>query len=129
MEMTGRGPLVRNPMGRPRYEDPAALRFALDEVLPSLGPETWQRAFDSRGEGTPNFGYRGSDERPQLRGGPPKRRRRLQTARRRIYDSSRLKVEPEEVAAGVMFVVKNKFVTGTTIDVDGGFLAGPRLDA
>jgi len=36
---------------------------------------------------------------------------------------------PEEVAAGVMFVVKNRFVTGTTVDVDGGFLAGPRWDA
>jgi NAD(P)-dependent dehydrogenase (short-subunit alcohol dehydrogenase family) len=29
---------------------------------------------------------------------------------------------PEEVAAGIMFVVQNDFVTGTTIDVDGGWV-------
>ena len=34
---------------------------------------------------------------------------------------------PEEVAEAVMFVVKNKFVTGTTVDVDGGWLTGPRV--
>ncbi len=28
----------------------------------------------------------------------------------------------EEVAEGIMFVIKNDFVTGTTIDVDGGWL-------
>ena len=28
----------------------------------------------------------------------------------------------DEVAKGVMFVVENEFVTGTTIDVDGGWL-------
>ena len=33
---------------------------------------------------------------------------------------------PEEVAAAIMFVVTNRFVTGTTVDVDGGWLAGPR---
>ena len=29
---------------------------------------------------------------------------------------------PEEVEEGIMFVVKNGFVTGTTIDVDGGWI-------
>ncbi len=29
---------------------------------------------------------------------------------------------PEEVAQGIMFVVQNDFVTGTTVDVDGGWL-------
>ncbi len=29
---------------------------------------------------------------------------------------------PEEVAKGIMFVIENDFVTGTTIDVDGGWL-------
>ena len=29
---------------------------------------------------------------------------------------------PEEVAQGILFVVQNDFVTGTTIDVDGGWL-------
>ncbi len=28
----------------------------------------------------------------------------------------------QEVAAGLMFVIKNEFVTGTTVDVDGGWL-------
>jgi NAD(P)-dependent dehydrogenase (short-subunit alcohol dehydrogenase family) len=28
----------------------------------------------------------------------------------------------DEVAEGIMFVIKNKFVTGTTVDVDGGWL-------
>jgi NAD(P)-dependent dehydrogenase (short-subunit alcohol dehydrogenase family) len=28
----------------------------------------------------------------------------------------------EEVAEGIMFVIKNEFVTGTTVDVDGGWL-------
>jgi NAD(P)-dependent dehydrogenase (short-subunit alcohol dehydrogenase family) len=28
----------------------------------------------------------------------------------------------EEVAEGIMFVIKNGFVTGTTVDVDGGWL-------
>ena len=31
---------------------------------------------------------------------------------------------PEEVAAGIMFVVQNSFVTGTTVDVDGGWIQG-----
>ena len=34
--------------------------------------------------------------------------------------------EPEEVASAILFVVKNKFVTGTTVDVDGGWLQGPK---
>jgi NAD(P)-dependent dehydrogenase (short-subunit alcohol dehydrogenase family) len=29
---------------------------------------------------------------------------------------------PEEVAQGIMFMIQNDFVTGTTIDVDGGWL-------
>ena len=29
---------------------------------------------------------------------------------------------PEEIAHAVMFVLENKFVTGTTVDVDGGTL-------
>ena len=29
---------------------------------------------------------------------------------------------PEEVAKGIMFVVENDFVTGTTVDVDGGWI-------
>ena len=28
----------------------------------------------------------------------------------------------DEVAQGVLFVIENDFVTGTTIDVDGGWL-------
>jgi NAD(P)-dependent dehydrogenase (short-subunit alcohol dehydrogenase family) len=28
----------------------------------------------------------------------------------------------DEVAEGIMFVIKNKFVTGTTVDVDGGWI-------
>ncbi len=30
--------------------------------------------------------------------------------------------DPDEVAAGVLFVIENDFVTGTTLDVDGGAL-------
>jgi len=30
--------------------------------------------------------------------------------------------QPEEVAEGIMFVINNEFVTGTTVDVDGGAL-------
>ena len=30
----------------------------------------------------------------------------------------------DEVAAGILFVIKNGFVTGTTVDVDGGWLLG-----
>jgi NAD(P)-dependent dehydrogenase (short-subunit alcohol dehydrogenase family) len=29
---------------------------------------------------------------------------------------------PDEVAKGIMFVVENDFVTGTTVDVDGGWI-------
>ncbi|MEM6707686.1 MAG: SDR family oxidoreductase [Pseudomonadota bacterium] len=29
---------------------------------------------------------------------------------------------PDEVAEGIVFVVRNRFVTGTTVDVDGGWL-------
>ncbi len=29
---------------------------------------------------------------------------------------------PEELAQGIMFMIQNDFVTGTTIDVDGGWL-------
>jgi len=31
----------------------------------------------------------------------------------------------QEVAKAVLFLVQNEFVTGTTVDVDGGWLAGP----
>ena len=30
--------------------------------------------------------------------------------------------KPEEVAKGVIFVIENEFVTGTTVDVDGGWI-------
>jgi NAD(P)-dependent dehydrogenase (short-subunit alcohol dehydrogenase family) len=30
--------------------------------------------------------------------------------------------KPEEVMQGIMFLIQNDFVTGTTIDVDGGWL-------
>jgi len=30
----------------------------------------------------------------------------------------------DEVAEGILFVIKNRFVTGTTVDVDGGWLLG-----
>ena len=33
---------------------------------------------------------------------------------------------PEEVASGLLFAVTNRFVTGTTIDVDGGWILGGR---
>ena len=33
---------------------------------------------------------------------------------------------PEEVAQGLLFAVTNRFVTGTTIDVDGGWILGGR---
>ena len=29
---------------------------------------------------------------------------------------------PDEVAKGILFVIQNDFVTGTTVDVDGGLL-------
>ncbi len=29
---------------------------------------------------------------------------------------------PEEVAQGILFAMENEFVTGTTVDVDGGRL-------
>ena len=29
---------------------------------------------------------------------------------------------PEEVAHAILFLIKNEFVTGTTVDVDGGAL-------
>uniref|UniRef100_A0A7S4B6S9 Uncharacterized protein n=1 Tax=Chrysotila carterae TaxID=13221 RepID=A0A7S4B6S9_CHRCT len=32
--------------------------------------------------------------------------------------------KPEEVAKGILFVIENEFVTGTTVDVDGGALLG-----
>jgi NAD(P)-dependent dehydrogenase (short-subunit alcohol dehydrogenase family) len=32
---------------------------------------------------------------------------------------------PEEVAQAILFVVQNEFVTGTTVDVDGGWLCQP----
>ena len=31
---------------------------------------------------------------------------------------------PEEVAQGIVFLIKNDFATGTTVDVDGGVLLG-----
>ena len=33
---------------------------------------------------------------------------------------------PEEVAQGLLFAVTNRFVTGTTIDVDGGWILSGR---
>ena len=29
---------------------------------------------------------------------------------------------PDEVASGILFMVENDYVTGTTIDVDGGWI-------
>ena len=30
--------------------------------------------------------------------------------------------DPAEVAKGIIFAIENEFITGTTIDVDGGWL-------
>ena len=30
--------------------------------------------------------------------------------------------KPEEVAKGIIFVIENDFVSGTTVDVDGGWI-------
>ena len=30
--------------------------------------------------------------------------------------------KPEEIAAAILFAIENDFITGTTIDVDGGWL-------
>ena len=29
---------------------------------------------------------------------------------------------PDEVAIGIIFAIENEFITGTTIDIDGGWL-------
>ena len=29
---------------------------------------------------------------------------------------------PDEVATGIIFAIENEFITGTTIDIDGGWL-------
>ena len=29
---------------------------------------------------------------------------------------------PDEVAKGIIFAIENEFITGTTIDIDGGWL-------
>ena len=58
---------------------------------------------------TPMFGN-DADARAQMLGGA--------TAKNLIPRAG----TPEEVAEGIMFVVKNGFVTGTTIDVDGGWI-------
>jgi NAD(P)-dependent dehydrogenase (short-subunit alcohol dehydrogenase family) len=38
-------------------------------------------------------------------------------------NASSLTGEAEEVAQAIMFAISNRYVTGTTIDVDGGWLA------
>ena len=39
-----------------------------------------------------------------------------------VYSGTIVALRADEVAQGILFVIENDFVTGTTIDVDGGWL-------
>lgn len=89
----------------------ASVGGAIEAFCRTIAPEIVPRRINVVSPGltsTPMFG--GEDERKELLAGA--------TASHLIPRPGR----PEEVAEGILFVLENEFVTGTTVDVDGGWL-------
>jgi len=93
----------------------ASVGGAVEQFARALAPELAPRRINVVSPGvisTPMFGEPSEEREATLS---------AKTAQNLIPRAGR----PEEVADAIMFVVKNKFVTGTTVDVDGGWLSGP----
>ncbi|MEC8554389.1 MAG: SDR family oxidoreductase [Planctomycetota bacterium] len=89
----------------------ASVGGAIEAFCRTIAPEIVPRRINVVSPGltsTPMFG--GIEEREELLGNA--------TAGHLIPRPGR----PEEVAEGILFVLENEFVTGTTVDVDGGWL-------
>lgn len=94
----------------------ASVGAAVEQLARSLAPELAPRRINVVSPGiidTPMFGPDSAARQANLRN---------MTSKNLIPRAG----APEEVASAVLFVVKNRFVTGTTIDVDGGWIQGPQ---
>ena len=90
----------------------ASVGGAVEQFVKAIAPEIAPRRINVVSPGviaTPMFGP-DSDQRANML--------EQATAKHLIKRAG----APEEVAQGIMFVVTNNFVTGTTIDVDGGWI-------
>jgi len=91
----------------------ASVGGAVEQFARALAPELAPRRINVCSPGlidTPMFGADGSEERSgKVNAG---------TAKNIIPRPG----TPDEVAQGILFLVQNDFVTGTTVDVDGGAL-------
>jgi NAD(P)-dependent dehydrogenase (short-subunit alcohol dehydrogenase family) len=96
----------------------ASVGAAVEELARSIAPELAPKRINVVSPGiiaTPMFGAESEARSKQLASA---------TAKNLIPRPG----APEEVASAILFVVKNRFVTGTTIDVDGGWLHGPQWE-
>jgi NAD(P)-dependent dehydrogenase (short-subunit alcohol dehydrogenase family) len=97
---------------RPGQSALASVGGAVEQFVRAVATEIAPRRINVVSPGviaTPMFGP-DSDQREKMLGGA--------TAKHLIPRPG----TPEEVAQGIVFMVTNDFVTGTTIDVDGGWL-------
>jgi len=97
---------------RPGQAAIASVGGAVEQFVRAVAPELAPRRLNVVSPGiidTPMFGP-DSESRTSMLG--------QATSRHLIARPGR----SEEVSAGILFVIKNDFVTGTTIDVDGGWL-------
>ena len=90
----------------------ASVGGAVEQFCRAVAPELRPRRINVVSPGiidTPMFGPAGDQRTQTLQGA---------TAKNLIPRPG----TPDEVAAGILFTIQNDFVTGTTIDVDGGWL-------
>ncbi len=90
----------------------AAVGGAVENLVRGVAKEIAPKRINSVSPGlidTPMFSQEGEDRKVFLNS---------------LTESNTIKRagKPEEVAKGVIFVIENEFVTGTTVDVDGGWI-------
>ena len=94
----------------------ASVGAAVEQFVRGVAPELAPRRINVVSPGiidTPMFGPASDEKSANLAGA---------TAKHLIPRPG----QPDEVAKGILFCVENDFVTGTTVDVDGGWLLGGR---
>eukprot|EP00658_Telonema_sp_P-2_P031961 TRINITY_DN23796_c0_g1_i1.p1 TRINITY_DN23796_c0_g1~~TRINITY_DN23796_c0_g1_i1.p1 ORF type:complete len:255 (+),score=66.07 TRINITY_DN23796_c0_g1_i1:193-957(+) len=86
---------------------------AVENLVRAVAPELYPKRINCVSPGTVSTAMQGPDS-------PEKDARLLAATAANVIPRPG---HPDEVAAACMFVIQNEFVTGTTVDVDGGWLS------
>eukprot|EP00658_Telonema_sp_P-2_P031962 TRINITY_DN23796_c0_g1_i4.p2 TRINITY_DN23796_c0_g1~~TRINITY_DN23796_c0_g1_i4.p2 ORF type:complete len:125 (+),score=46.31 TRINITY_DN23796_c0_g1_i4:46-420(+) len=85
----------------------------VENLVRAVAPELYPKRINCVSPGTVSTAMQGPDS-------PEKDARLLAATAANVIPRPG---HPDEVAAACMFVIQNEFVTGTTVDVDGGWLS------